>query len=120
MTLRTGIDVTSVDRIESVLNRYEDKFKKRFFSEFNSYTDFPAETYAGLWAVKEAVFKAIGHGFRWSGVVIDYERSGRPIVTVDYEEARLEETTIPPHADWDCSISHDGGLAIAFAACYWS
>jgi phosphopantetheine--protein transferase-like protein len=120
VNLRTGIDLTAVNRIESVLRRFEGKFKKRFFPEIQDNSDLPAETYAGLWAAKEAVFKAIGRGYRWSGVTIEYESSGRPIVRVDYQEARLTETTIPREADWDCSITHDGGLALAFAACTWS
>jgi len=123
LPLRTGVDVTSVDRIQSVLNRFEDKFKERFFEEVVEELDpdasLPPQTYAGLWAAKEAVFKAIGRGFRWQGVRIGYEASGRPYVTVDYDRARLDSTPIPGDAEWDISITHDRGIAIAFAACTW-
>ncbi len=123
MPLRTGIDATSIDRIESVLERFEEKFQKRFFREHldesGNLPELPPRTYAGLWAAKEAVFKAIGRGYRWMGVEINYEPSGRPVVQIDYKKARLEETVIPREAEWDCSITHDGGLAIAFAACRW-
>lgn len=119
MSLRTGIDVASVDRVESVIRRFGNKFRERFFAEVETDAELPPRTYAGFWAVKEAAFKAIGRGYRWKGVRVDQEPSGRPFLEVDYEEARLGETPIPPEADWDCSISHDGGIAVAFAACYW-
>lgn len=118
MPLRTGVDLTSLQRIETVLRRHGDRFPERFFPGLEE-DSLSTETYAGLWAVKEAAFKAIGRGYRWSGVRVDHEPSGRPFLEVDYEEARLAETPIPPEADWDCSISHDGGIAVAFAACYW-
>lgn len=119
MSLRTGIDLASVDRIESVIQRFGDKFLERFFPEIDPDGELPARTYAGFWAVKEAAFKAIGSGYRWKGVRIDHEPSGRPVLEVDYELARLDETPIPSGASWDCSISHDGGMAVALAACHW-
>ena len=119
MGLRTGIDVASVERIEDVTRRFGNKFLDRFFSEVHAEADPCSRTLAGLWAVKEAAFKAIGRGSRWNGVRVDHQPSGRPFLKVDYEKARLEDTVIPPDADWDCSISHDGGIAVAFVACYW-
>lgn len=119
MSLRTGIDLASVDRVKAVIHRFGTKFTERFFPGVDPEADFSPQTYAGLWAVKEAAFKAIGRGSRWSGVRVDHEPSGRPLLQVDYEEARLGETVIPPEADWDCSISHDGGIAVGFAACHW-
>lgn len=120
MSLRTGIDLTSIPRVESILNRYPERFHQKFFSEFDiENVDFPPETYAGLWAVKEAVFKVIGRGYRWKGVRVRYLPSGRPVVDVDYEDARLDETIISSSADWDCSITHDQDLAVAFAVCSW-
>lgn len=124
MPIRTGIDVTGVDRIQNVLKRYGGHFRERFFPHFEEQHDdtsgIPARTYAGLWAAKEAVFKAIGRGYRWSGVFIDHESSGRPYVRIISEEARLDSTIIPPDAEWDCSITHDADLALATATCYWS
>lgn len=118
MPLRTGVDLTSVERIEFVLERHGPRFLRRFFPEVEE-DSLGAETCAGLWAVKEAAFKVIGAGSRWSGVRVDHEPSGRPYLEVDYERARLSETTIPLEAEWDCSISHDGGMAVATAACLW-
>lgn len=123
MPIRTGIDITSVERIEATLDRFGRKFHEKYFAELRddgTHPELPAETYAGLWATKEAVFKAIGLGFRWSGVSVRYEQSGRPVLDVDYEAARLERSPIPRDADWDCSIAHDAGKAIAVAVCYWS
>lgn len=124
MPVRTGIDITAVDRIERILQRFGDRFHEKYFSEITgpdgAYPDLAAETYAGLWATKEAAFKAIGRGYRWSGIHVSYEASGRPRLSVDYEKARLEQSPVPARADWDCSIAHDAGVAIGIVVCYWS
>lgn len=124
MPIRTGIDVTDCSRIQSIAERFGLRFQQRYFPHITqkyslSVTEKP-EVFAGLWAVKEAVFKALGRGFRWKGVEIGYRDSGRPYVQIHPEQARLENTPVPVEAEWDCSITHDSGLAIAFAACYWS
>lgn len=124
MSIRTGIDVTSIDRVNVTLDKFGKHFHRKYFSEITnddgSYPELSAETYAGLWAAKEATFKVIGLGYRWEGVMIQYEQSGRPVLTVDYEKARMEASPIPPEADWDCSISHDGGIAVSVTVCHWS
>lgn len=120
MSLRTGVDLTSVSRIRSVLKEFPERFPSKYFPELDLSEFVPSEeTYAGIWSVKEATFKVIGRGYRWSGIQVDYEPTGRPILQVDYVEARLDETPIPRQADWDCSIAHDAGLAIGFVVCKW-
>lgn len=124
MSIRTGIDLTSVERVESTLERFGPRFHRKYFPEItdgdNSVPYLPPETYAGLWAAKEAAFKAIGLGCRWRGVRIQYERTGRPDLTVDYEKARMDRSPIPRGAEWDCSISHDAGMAVAVVVCHWT
>lgn len=120
MPLRTGIDITPVNRVRSVLENYPDRFPSKYFPEIDpSDKQLSAETYAGIWAAKEAVFKVLGRGYRWNGVEIRYEKTGRPFVKIHHDRARLDDTPIPPEAEWDCSITHDGGLALAFAVSSW-
>lgn len=124
MPIRTGIDITAVDRIKATLETFGSRFHRKYFDEITdddgSYPELSAETYAGLWAAKEAAFKAIGLGYRWRGVTIQYESTGRPQLSVDYDEARMARSPIPPDADWDCSIAHDAGMAIAVVVCHWT
>lgn len=120
MGLRTGIDLTPLSRIESVLDRFGERFHHKYFGDLNEeYGDYPPETYAGLWAVKEATFKVMGRGYRWNAVTVQHRKSGRPELSVNYEAASLADTPIPRSAEWDCSISHDGDLAVAVAVCIW-
>ena len=120
MGLRTGIDLTSIERIESVLEQFGERFHRKYFGNLESaYGDVSPRTYAGLWAVKEAAFKVAGGRCPATAVTVRYRSSGRPELHVDYDEASLEDSPIPRAADWDCSIAHDDGLAVAVAACTW-
>ena len=73
-----------------------------------------AERLAGLFAAKEAVAKALGTGFAGFGfadVEILAEENGRP--TARLTGGALKALSQP--ARIHVSISHDGGLALAFA-----
>lgn len=72
-----------------------------------------AEHLAGLFAAKEAVAKALGTGFAGFGpadVEILPDGAGRPCVTLRGGANRL-----PENAAIHLSVTHDGGLALAFA-----
>ncbi len=122
MPIRTGLDIAEVSRVEALLSRYGDHFRSRFFLEpertYARRGQQEAEQLAGLWAAKEAVFKALGHGYRWRSVVIHHQSNGRPRLelkpTVD-----LDRSPIPPRAEWDVTITHDAGIALASASCFW-
>ncbi len=123
MPLRTGIDVTHISRVRRLIEGYGDHFKQRFFprhlAKFGHDDYNHPETYAGMWAAKEAVFKVLGRGNRWTYVFIDHESSGRPRARIDEELLSLPGVGVPTGAEWDVTITHDGDLAIAFAACFW-
>lgn len=68
MILGIGVDVTPVARIERILAGTQRKsFLGRVFSsaeiEFGLNSSKPAEKFAGMFAAKEAVVKALGTGF---------------------------------------------------------
>jgi holo-[acyl-carrier protein] synthase len=77
--MRIGIDLIEIERIRRALERYPD-FKARCFTEAErAYCDSrpnPAQHYAGRFAGKEAVGKALGSGvyFTWREIEI----RGRP------------------------------------------
>jgi holo-[acyl-carrier protein] synthase len=80
MALRVGVDLIEIDRIRRALERHGDGFKTRCFTaEEIAYCDSkpnPAQHYAGRFAAKEAVGKALGSGvyFTWKEI----EVRGRP------------------------------------------
>ena len=77
--MRVGVDLIEVGRIRRALERYPG-FRERCFTESErAYCDArpnPAESYAGRFAGKEAVGKALGIGvhFTWKEIEI----AGRP------------------------------------------
>lgn len=66
MIFGIGIDVTEIDRIEDMIERLGERFTQRIFTqEERDYCESqkaPAVHFAGRFAVKEAVAKALGTG----------------------------------------------------------
>ena len=77
--MKVGVDAIEIQRIRSALERYP-AFRERCFTEAErAYCDSrknPAQSYAGRFAGKEAVGKALGSGvhFTWREIEI----AGRP------------------------------------------
>jgi holo-[acyl-carrier protein] synthase len=80
MALRVGVDLIEIERIRRALDRHGESFKRRCFTEAErEYCDSkpnPPQHYAGRFAAKEAVGKALGSGvyFTWREIEI----RGRP------------------------------------------
>jgi len=115
--VKVGVDLIEIERIRRALERYGDAFKARCFTEEErAYCDAkpnPAQHYAGRFAAKEAVGKALGSGvyFTWREI----EVRGRPKPGV-YLSGRT--------ADWaaevgvtqiELSMTHSLELAAAVA-----
>ncbi len=86
MIVGTGIDIAETKRIEQSFERYGDRFKNRVYTPDEvAYCERfknKAERYAARFAAKEAVFKALGTGWRagvrWRDVEITHLPSGKP------------------------------------------
>jgi holo-[acyl-carrier protein] synthase len=78
--LRIGVDLIEIERIRVALERHGESFKRRCFTDVErAYCDSkpnPPQHYAGRFAAKEAVAKALGSGvyFTWKEIEI----RGRP------------------------------------------
>jgi holo-[acyl-carrier protein] synthase len=78
--LRVGVDLIEIERIRRALERHGSGFRERCFTALErAYCDGkpnPAQHYAGRFAAKEAVGKALGSGvhFTWKEIEI----GGRP------------------------------------------
>jgi holo-[acyl-carrier-protein] synthase len=109
---RVGVDVTAVERIEKAYARHKDRFLRKFLTDREiEYCGTDAESWAGRWAAKEAIGKAMPSGVprpRMRDVEILPRADGRPHVWVG-----PQTTLAGRHVD--VSIAHDGHFAIAVA-----
>jgi len=111
-----GTDIVSVSRIEKILQQYSDRFVKHVFTDNEkSYCDLksnPAVHYAGRFAAKEAVKKAlysssIINSIDFADIEIISNVSGAPEVKLSTQDLKNVLVKV--------SISHIDELAIAFA-----
>jgi len=116
--VRVGVDLIEIARIRRALERYP-RFAERCFTEAErAYCDArpnPAESYAGRFAGKEAVGKALGIGVARAFAWKDIEIVGRPKPSVRLS-GRVREWAEKTNAGAiDLSMSHSRELANAVA-----
>ena len=108
-----GIDIISINRIEKMIQKFENKAKNRFMTENEQKWAIKSSSIAGIWATKEAFSKAIGTGigkeFNFLDIEIYKNKLGKPKIKILNENLknRLKNKKI------DVSITHDGGFAIS-------
>ncbi|MEJ6570889.1 MAG: holo-ACP synthase [Akkermansiaceae bacterium] len=97
MIFGIGIDVVEVERVESSMAEFGDRFASRVFTEAErAYCDSqkrPAIHYAARFAAKEAVAKALGTGIgkdlSWLDMEIRRRESGEPEVFLSGDGAQF-------------------------------
>ncbi|GDY07873.1 holo-[acyl-carrier-protein] synthase [Planctomycetia bacterium] len=97
MIVGLGTDIVEVSRISSMIERHGDSFVNRIFTPgeiaYCQQRKFSAEPFAGRWAAKEAVMKALGTGFiqgtHFQEIEVVTEESGRPRVALHGSTAEL-------------------------------
>ncbi|MCQ2377971.1 MAG: holo-ACP synthase [Victivallaceae bacterium] len=111
-----GVDIAECDRIERAAARFGDAFLRRLYpdGEIPRPPARAAETYAGVFAAKEAFAKALGCGFggkcRWEEIRILHDAAGRPFIETD----GATRATLAGIADKvHLSISHEKNSAVA-------
>lgn len=93
MNLKIGNDIIETARIKKLYNKYQDRFKRRVFTEkeinyCEERKESKYESYAARFAAKEAVFKAISanlenkYKIEWKDIEILNDSHGRPYVIV--------------------------------------
>jgi holo-[acyl-carrier protein] synthase len=115
--LGLGVDVCEIDRMERALARHPSMARRVFTEEERAYCDArarPAESYAGRFAAREAVIKALGGyaGKRWHDISVSRRGGGAPtIVLIGGARARAEDLGV---ARVLVSFSHERTSAVAF------
>ena len=111
MILGTGIDIIEVDRIQKAVERWGDVFLNYVFTPLEIKNarkfKFPYRHYAGRFAAKEAIFKAVGNpNLSWQDVSIINDATGKPVC--HYNNSDIKNRLL-------ISISHSRDYAVASA-----
>ncbi len=116
--MKVGVDLIEIARIRRALERYP-SFRERCFTDAErAYCDSrpnPAESYAGRFAAKEAVGKALGFGVARAFAWRDIEIVGRPKPAVRLSGRLAEWGERIGARELDLSMTH--GRDVAMAVC---
>ena len=116
-----GTDIIEVPRIALMIQKHGETFVRRVYTEheieYCSTRKAANQHYAGRWAAKEALLKALGTGWakgiQWTDLEIRNEEGGKPIVRFGGVARELcEEHGI---VEMLISISHCRTFATAYA-----
>jgi len=114
--VNVGVDLIEIERIRRALERYP-RFRDRCFTAAEqAYCDSkanPAQHYAGRFAAKEAVGKALGSGVYFTWREIEIVGRPKPSVTLSGRVARWAESRGAGRVD--LSMTHSRELANAVA-----
>ena len=119
MIFGVGIDLVNIQRLETVLQRWGDRFVKRVYTEqeadFCFKRAYPASPLALRFAAKEAFSKAIGlgmrKGVRWRDIEVFHYAGGRPGLRLQGRSSEIcrEKLITRSHL----SLSDEGRYAVA-------
>ncbi len=107
-----GIDLCEISRMQDLLDSGR-SLRRMFTPEEEVYIRqkgaTAAQTMAGIFAVKEAVLKALSTGLAvpLTDIIITHDEAGRPLATLQGKAAREGSMMV--------SITHDGGMAAGMA-----
>ncbi len=115
-----GVDIVEIARIEQILERTP-RFAQRVFTQqerdWAAKRRSPGATFAGFFAAREAVLKALGVGFGagvdFADVWVDHDSKGKPIARLE-GGAKAAAQRQGVHEVY-LSISHTAGVAVANA-----
>lgn len=117
--LRTGIDLIEVERVESAITRYGERFTRRVYTEGElKYCAGRVTSLAARFAAKEAVSKLLGVGIQhhagvdWLEIEVVSAENGFPTIAL-YGKAQARAAQLGL-AEIALSFSHTREHAIAF------
>ena len=123
MIIGIGTDIIEISRLKDSIVKYGRHFLDHIYTaEEQAAAESKGEAgrfafYAGRWAAKEAVSKALGTGFtaecQWTGIRILNDEAGRPFVELTGVTA--ETAAQRGIRQMHVSISHERAYACAFA-----
>jgi holo-[acyl-carrier protein] synthase len=116
-SLRSGIDLVEISRLEGLQAGVRKRFLERVYTPAElEITGDSDQRLAGRFAAKEAVAKALGCGIgpvSWQEIEILQEPSGEPLLVLHGSAQKLADEL--GLANWSVSISHSALYAVAVA-----
>ena len=114
-----GIDLVKVERIEKIIKKWGNNFIFRIFTPLErdyceKKKDNKFQSYAGKFAAKEALLKALGLGLReanWKEIEIKNDELGQPIMGTSGKLKNIASTK--GVSKYFISISHTKEYAVA-------
>jgi len=113
-----GIDLVKIERIEKIIKKWGDNFTSRIFTlleqEYCEGKGNKYQSYAGKFAAKEALLKALGLGLReanWKEIEIKNDELGQPIIDTSGKLNNI--ASVKGVSKYFISISHTKEYAIA-------
>lgn len=123
-----GIDITEIQRFRAYPPSEHSRFYERVFDEheFKYCTDHsdPCPHFAGIFAAKEAVFKAASKFIllTLSQIFIRHDEKGRPVVWLEKNDITPQmvdkQLNNSENLEVQVSITHSSDLALAWALTY--
>ena len=119
MIVGLGLDIAEIDRIEAAILRHGTPILERLYTPSEvayceSYRN-KFERYAGRFAAKEAMMKALGTGWRrgvrWRDIEVIREPSGKPSLSLKGAAKRIADKLRVKNIS--LTITHSGNLALA-------
>lgn len=116
-----GTDIIECSRIAKMIEKHGEIFLTRVYTQneiaYCSGRKAANQHYAGRWAAKEAVLKALGtgwaHGIQWTNVEVVNQQGGKPNIVL---EGMAREISLQQGVrEMMISISHCRNYAVAYA-----
>ena len=119
-SVHVGIDLIEIDRIAAALARHPERFRERVYTPREvaecERKPRPAQSYAGRFAGKEAVGKALGRGVPFTWTEIEIAGRGKPLVTLSGSMAGGRRAARRrPGRPVDDALEDDGRGCVAIA-----
>ena len=116
--MKLGNDIIEIDRIRQALEKSQ-SFRDRVYTPreidyCESRNKGRYESYAGIYAAKEAFIKALGTGMRhgsWQDIEIDHDELGAPLIRLQDTFKDIYDTL--GYTDTHVSISHCKAYAMS-------
>jgi holo-[acyl-carrier protein] synthase len=113
-----GTDIIEIGRIEKAIEKYRQRFLDRIFTEAEQRYclkyKLSARHFAGRFAAKEAIVKALGTGFKdgisWLDIEITNDHTGKPTVKLSEQ---IQKSLNSPHILLSISHCHEYATACA-------
>tara|TARA_B100000401_G_C52540844_1_gene593704 strand:- start:22 stop:405 length:384 start_codon:yes stop_codon:yes gene_type:complete len=121
MIYGVGIDIIEIKRIEKVIEKYGNRFKKRCFhkdeiirSETKHNT---VESYAKRYAAKEACAKAMGTGLArgvfWKDIEVKNNKYGKPFIILHNNAKNFLKENFNCNCKIELSLTDEKDFAVA-------